>query len=75
MGIKKFLKDGGLFGKMRGFDSDKEEHWYGFDELKDDFNKLKETTIHIINAPKEIVESILDQKKIMHIDSDTKLIE
>lgn len=34
-----FIKNGGLFGKMRGFDSEQEGHWYGFDEFKEDMEK------------------------------------
>lgn len=38
----KFIMDGGLFGKIRGFDSEKEGHAYGFEELSDDVDKLGE---------------------------------
>lgn len=36
MKIFDFVYDGGLFGKMRGFDSSNEGHAYGFKEWKED---------------------------------------
>lgn len=34
-----FIKNGGLFGMMRGFDSSKEGHPYSFDEFSEDITK------------------------------------
>ena len=40
MGVLKFIKNGGLFGKMRGFDSDREGHWYSFREFREDIKEI-----------------------------------
>ena len=39
----KFIFDGGLFGKMRGFDSKVEGRAYGMDEFIEDTTKLEKS--------------------------------
>lgn len=62
----KFVLDGGLFGKMRGFDSTVEGRAYGMDEFIEDTTKLETSLdkVHEIGCSvKDSVAELLPSKK------------
>ena len=80
MGFWKFIKNGGFFGAMRGFDSDREGHWYGLDEFNDDIKKFKtasKTTasIPVETAKKMVIGDNKKQEKIGFSGNGTKRLE
>ena len=80
MGVLKFIKDGGLFGKMRGFDSDREGHWYSFRKYREDISKCKKATTETAEIPAEVKKTLAigNNKKQDRIESnvnDTKRLE
>lgn len=79
MGLIDFIKNGGLFGKMRGFDSEREGHWYGFDEFNEDTEKclkaLERTVAIPGKAKKALIGNSEQQYLITSNDSEIKRIE
>ena len=80
MGVLKFIKNGGLFGKMRGFDSAREGHWYSFREFREDIRERKKATIETAEIPAEVKKTLAigNNKKQDRIESnvnDTKWLK
>jgi hypothetical protein len=67
-----FIKNGGLFGKMRGYDSDREGHWYGFDEFIEDITKCSNATEETAGIPGKVQKNLLieNNEKQNHIASN-----
>lgn len=80
MGLIDFIKNGGLFGKMRGFDSKREGHWYGFDEFTEDITKCSKASVITAEIPGKVGKAFLiedseNQKLITSNNIETKRIE
>ena len=80
MGFLDFIKNGGLFGKMRGFDSEREGHWYGFDEFTEDVTKCSNASEKTASIPGKVGKTLLtgkssNQNLIESNESETKKIE
>lgn len=80
MGFGDFIKNGGLFGKMRGFNSEREGHWYGFDEYIADIKKCSEAVVRTAEIPDKVVTTLrignsAKQNLITSNYSETKRIE
>ena len=80
MGFLDFIKNGGLFGKMRGFDSEREGHWYGFNEFSEDIEKCSNASEKTASIPGKVGKTLLTgnsskQNLIESKISETKRIE
>jgi len=80
MGLGDFIKNGGLFGKMRGFNSEREGHWYGFDECIADIKKCSEAVVRAAEIPVKVettlcIEDSAKQNLITFNGSETRRIE
>lgn len=62
MGLGDFIKNGGLFGKMRGFNSEREGHWYGFDEFNEDITKCSNAVEKTAEIPCKAKKALIGDR-------------